>query len=63
MSGIKKTQSLGHCPIRSTDLRRSPGASAFAGALSFVLSEPLSCQQHGLGLEPGLDLARPGPGP
>lgn len=27
MSGIKKTQSLGHCPIRSTDLRRSPGAA------------------------------------
>lgn len=34
MSGIKKTQSLGHCPIRSTDLRRSPGLSLVAASLS-----------------------------
>lgn len=27
LSGIKKTQSLGHCPIRSTGVRRSPGLS------------------------------------
>lgn len=45
MSGIKKTQSLGHCPIRSTDLRRSPGFSLHGPSLCLPLV-PLSQPSH-----------------
>lgn len=45
MSGIKKTQSLGHCPIRSTDLRRSPGLLSLSGPRSVSLSLSLSLSQ------------------
>lgn len=40
MSGIKKTQSLGRCPIRSTDLRRSPGFSLPWASLCLPLPQP-----------------------
>lgn len=45
MSGIKKTQSLGHCPIRSTDLRRSPGLLSLSGPRSVSLSISLCLSQ------------------
>lgn len=41
MSEFRKTQSLGHCPIRSTDLRRSPGLLSLPGPRSCLpLSRP-----------------------
>lgn len=44
MSGIKKTRSLGHCPIRSTDLRRSPGLS-----LSLLLPQSINLAHINVG--------------
>lgn len=64
MSGIKKTQSLGHCPIRSTDLRRSPGVLCLCLCLCPSPCAPVSrslslctLSYHcGLGLDHDLDL-------
>lgn len=65
MSGIgKKSQSLGHCPIRSTDLRRSPGVCSASASvcpspcasLSLSLSLCTLPYHCGLGLDHDLDL-------